>query len=181
MIEKTMLLILIAIIVCLQVCESKADDYDGDKIYNIEKKILWLTSNETTPIKKYSRKINKTELEELTRAIDMASLNYEIEPDYIIVIAWFETVFRNLVGDNGRSIGEMQVGKMGRKKCKCDMLTVASRIDCGACWLDMGRRWCGSIESGLQAYIGGSCEARTVNAKRSYNRRIKIVKTIKSF
>jgi len=165
-----MLFILCSFISVLQCCESKAG-------MTTEQKIEWLTSPDTAPIKAYTRNVeNKIEL---AIAIDSAAEQYNVDVDYIIVIAWFETVFRNLIGDQGRSIGEMQVGEMGRRLCHCNMSTVASRINCGACWLSLGISHCGTVDSGLQAYISGDCIAQTANAKRSFIRRKRVIESIK--
>ena len=168
--STAMLFILCSFIVTLQCCESKAQ-------ITTEQKIEWLTSPDTSPIKAYTRNVeNKIEL---AIAIDSAAEQYDVDVDYVIVIAWFETVFRNLIGDQGRSIGEMQVGEMGRRRCHCNMSTVASRVNCGACWLSLGISHCGTVDSGLQAYISGDCIAQTANARRSFIRRIKVIKLIK--
>ena len=166
-----MLAALCILIAGLKCCEGKTQ--------TTEDKIDYLTAYKTAPVKAYTGTIeNKKGLSE---AFDSAAREYEIDVDYLIVIAWFETVFRNLKGDSGRSWGEMQVGRMGRRKCQCSMETVASRIQCGACWLDMGRKWGGTLNKGLQAYICGTCEPRIANAKRAYNRRMRVIKKLKEW
>jgi len=168
--STAMLFILCSYIVTFQCCESKAQTTTGQKIE-------WLTSRDTAPVKAYSRDVE--DITELAIAIDSAAEQYDVDVDYIIVIAWFETVFRNLIGDHGRSIGEMQVGEMGRRRCHCNMSTVASRINCGACWLSMGISHCGTVDSGFQAYISGDCIAQTANTKRSFIRRKRVIESIK--
>lgn len=158
-------------IICFQCCMSKAQER------TTVEKIEWLTNYKTSPVKKYTRHVE--EADEYASALDKAADKYKIDVDYLIVIAWSESVFRNLIGDNGRSHGEMQVGKQGRRACKCDMSIIESRIDCGACWLDMGRKWCGSLDKGLQAYVGGSCIARTARAARAFQNKKRYLRRLK--
>ena len=164
-----LLLIVLIALICLVASNVKAQ--------STEEKIEWLTSYKTSPKKAYVRDVMN--VDELADAINKAAEKYNIDVDYLLVIAWSESVFRNLIGDNGRSHGEMQVGKMGRRKCKCNMDTLYGRIDCGACWLNMGRKWCGSLDGGLQAYVSGSCVAKTTRAawalqnKKTYVRKLK--------
>ena len=168
--STTMLFILCSFISVLQCCESKAQMIT-------EQKIEWITSKNTAPVKAYSRNVEN--ITELAIAIDSAAEQYNVDVDYVIVIAWFETVFRNLVGDHGKSLGEMQVGEMGRRRCHCNMLTVASRVNCGACWLSLGISHCGTVDSGFQAYISGDCIAQTANTRRSFIRRKRVIESIK--
>jgi hypothetical protein len=105
---------------------------------------------------------------ELEAAFLSASDKYNLPVYLLIAMAYYETMFRNQTGDNGRSLGIMQVGKMGRRKCQCDMDTVHGQIHCGACWLNMGRDWCGSLDGGLYAYINGTCNPKNTRAKRAF-------------
>lgn len=111
---------------------------------------------------------------ELEAAFLSASDQYNIPVFLLVAMAYYETIYRNQVGDDGRSHGIMQVGKMGRSRCKCDMGTVHGQINCGACWLDMGRKWCGNLDGGLYAYINGSCNAKNGRANRAFKVRNKM-------
>ena len=142
-------------------------------------KIEWLTSYETSPIKAYTRDVNNKH--ELASAFELASKKWNIDIDYLLVIGWSESVFRNLVGDDGKSHGEMQVGVTGRKRCKCDMSTVRTRVDCGACWLSAGRGWCGTLDKGLQAYVGRVRKCKpSIKAMRKYNFKKWLIRLLKA-
>lgn len=117
---------------------------------------------------------------ELAQAFLGASSAYKIDVYLLVAIGYRESVFRmTQVGDNGRSLGIMQTGTMARRSCECSMDTVQGQIDCGACWLDKGRKWCGTIESGLTAYASGVCEAPNMRTKRAVRIRFKLAEILK--
>ena len=161
------LAILCTLIASLQCCGAKAQ--------TTEDKINWLTARETAPVKAYVREVKNTQ--ELANALDKSSIKWSIDVDYLIVIAYTESVFRNVKGDNGRSWGEMQVGKQGRRVCKCSMETVETRIDCGACWLANGRDAKNNLDAGLKLYIGGV--SKSLKALRKFNFKKWIIKKMK--
>jgi len=128
-----------------------------------------------------SSEIEYNEATQLSEAFKKAGGLYNIEPELLAVMAYFETVYRtNLKGDSGKSHGILQVGKQGRRACECNMDTLQGQVDCGACWLDTGRTWCGSLEGGLCAYINGDCKCTTLKSKRAYQRRIKLLERFKN-
>lgn len=141
---------------------------------NIASAILWTVSD--TDNTRIYRGTNNTEAfksaeyrEELAHAFETAGANHGIPPMLLVAMAYYETVYRDQTGDEGRSRGIMQVGIMGRTKCYCNMDTAKGQIECGACWLSMGKDWCGSLEGGLYAYINGSCTPKNVRARRAFN------------
>ncbi len=110
-----------------------------------------------------------------THFID-AAIRYDLPPRLLVAIGFYESNFRvGIKGDQGRSWGLMQVGKLGRRKCKCDMTTARGEIFCGACWLDKGRSWCGNLEKGLTAYACGKCVGN-LKTKRKVLKRFKLAK-----
>lgn len=168
------MLVILTMLVCyLQCCEGKA------KIKTTEQKIEWLTTYDTAPIKKFVRDVKNRD--ELAEVFEYASQIYDVDINYLIVIGLFETVYRNLVGDGGRSFGEMQVGVMGRRECNCEMESLIGRISCGACWLAMGKQWCGNLDGGLQAYISGTCNPRNMRSRRAFIIRKRLIKTLEKF
>lgn len=119
---------------------------------------------------------------ELSEAFRSTSSKYNIDVNLLISIGYRESVFRmGEIGDRGKSLGIMQVGKQGRRACACDMTTVYGQIECGACWLDKGREWCGSIEGGLTAYACGKCEPVNGLTRRAVNIRFRLVEMLKEF
>lgn len=163
-----MLATLCIFIAALQCCEGKTQ--------TTEDKIHWLTTYETAPVKAYVRNVDNAP--ELAQALDKASAKWNIDIDYLLAIAYSESVFRNVKGDDGKSWGEMQVGKQGRRVCKCSMETVETRIDCGACWLANGRDAKNSLDAGLKLYIGGI--SKSLKALRKFNLKKWLIKTIKN-
>lgn len=141
---------------------------------DIEDAIKWSTS-EKDDIRIYGPAPMSVEYQkELTYAFKTAGEKYDIPPLLLVAMSYYETLYRNLKGDNGRSHGIMQVGTMGRKKCKCSMDTVLNQIMCGACWLNMGRNWCGNLQDGLNAYAAGTCKAQNMRTKRAVDIRLKM-------
>jgi len=111
----------------------------------------------------------------LEKAFHNASQKYNIPVKLLITIGFYESSFKpGAVGDGGNSLGIMQVGKQGRRACKCSIHDgIQGEINCGACWLDKGRSWCGDLDGGLKAYINGSCTLKSYTAKQAYKRRLK--------
>lgn len=133
----------------------------------IEDAIKWSTI-EKDNIRIYGPAAMSVEYQqELAYAFKTAGEKYDIPPLLLVAMSYYETLYRNLIGDNGRSHGIMQVGIMGRKKCKCTMNTVLNQIMCGACWLNMGRNWCGNLHDGLNAYAAGTCKSKNMRTKRA--------------
>lgn len=165
----------------LMACEYALSNGKSD-VEKVSAGILWLvTPNEAripgrvasyTGTRAYSDPSYRVEL---AKAFLDAAERYDVSPWLLVGMSYRETVFRmNGIGDGGKSVGLMQVGKMGRRACRdvCGgMETAHEQIMCGACWLDKGRQWCGSLDGGLSAYISGECKLRTVRAKRAFQNR----------
>lgn len=120
----------------------------------------------------YKRDVSKLEADRLAEAFKQSAKKYNVRLELITAIGYWETVYRNNIGDDGRSLGIMQTGRQARNKCKCSMETVELQIDCGACWLRKGQDWCKSERGGLTAYATGKCEAVTAKQKRIVNLRL---------
>jgi hypothetical protein len=119
---------------------------------------------------------------ELSEAFKKASLHFDLPIGILITIGYRESVFRpHLKGSRGE-LGIMQVGKQGQHKCKkycSEVDTVDGGIMCGACWLDMGRKWCkGDLIKGIRAYISGKCVSNAPLTKRVLNQRLEIWTTL---
>ena len=151
-----------------------------DKINYEYKKIKFLIIDSETSI----YKINHPDeyVLELAHAFKNASIKYNIDVNLLIAIGYRESIFKmSEKGDNNKSLGIMQVGKQGRKACKCDMSSVDGQIDCGACWLDKGRSWCGDIRGGVSAYACGKCEPVNSLSKQAINIKFRLVEMLENF
>jgi hypothetical protein len=105
--------------------------------------------------------------------------HFDLPVMLIASIAYHESRYRidNQVGDEGRSVGMMQVGEQGRRACApvCgDLSTPQEHTDCGACWLDAGRQWCGDLVGGLTAYICGACEPVNTRCRWALTNRLRL-------
>jgi hypothetical protein len=115
---------------------------------------------------------------ELAIAFREAGELFGIPKELLAAMAYRETVFRP--GEVGRAgeLGLLQVGKLGRRSKACrdycgEVTTIKGGALCGACWLADGRRMCGSLERGLNAYVSGRCKP-SVRAGRVAQIRIKL-------
>jgi len=178
-------LITIATILLIAFGAVCADDAQKDA--DLADQILWLVSKPVSRIKPHWGTRAMTDLHyrlRLARAARVAADRFDVPVLLLLTIGYRETVFRPLeVGDVGRSLGIMQVGIMGRRKCKefCkEIKTVEGGTMCGACWLDKGRQWCGSLHGGLMAYVSGKCKAKTPAAHRTFNSRLLLWNQLKT-
>lgn len=135
----------------------------------IKDAILWLVEKEpaNNPVKADPNYLN-----ECAQALDKGAAEYDLPVLLLAGMAYRESVYRpNEVGPAGE-LGIMQVGRMGRRKCRkvCgEMKTASEHINCGACWLRKGVDWCHTLERGVTAYAGGVCKPkpkRVIKAKR---------------
>jgi hypothetical protein len=101
---------------------------------------------------------------------------YGLPVKLLVSMAFFESHFRSgIKGDRGKSHGILQVSPYGRRKCQCgDMTDPEEEIRCGACWLDMGRTWCGYLKGGLTAYACGSCKTSMYRTKKKIQKRLRV-------
>jgi len=112
----------------------------------------------------------------LVVAFENAAEKFEVPTNLLIAMTYRETVFRTgLLGPAGEQ-GILQVGKDARRGCRryCkDLDTVEGGVFCGACWLARGRDWCqGDIIKGINAYVSGRCNPRTISAQRATQNRV---------
>jgi hypothetical protein len=123
----------------------------------IESSILWLVRREPDWL---SVKADYAYLWQVVLALDEAGEAYDLPVLLMASMIYKESTYKDDgVGPAGE-LGLMQVGKMGRRKCRsvCGSLsTPEEHILCGGCWLRAGIDWCGSLEGGLNAYAGGKC------------------------
>lgn len=170
---------LITIATILLIAFAAVCSTDAQRDADLADQIRWLVSKPVSRIKPHWGTRAMTDADyrlKLARALRVAAERFQLPMLLLSTIAYRETVFRPLeVGDIGRSIGIMQVGIQGRYKCRehCKQIkTVDGGTMCGACWLDKGRQWCGSLRGGLMAYVSGACTAKSVAAQRTYNARV---------
>ena len=128
----------------------------------------------------YKRALAPGEPEELAEAFIQAAAEYKLPVYLLVVIGYRESVFRDLTGDGGRSLGIMQVGRQGRAVCNCSMSSKESQITCGACWLAAGLKWCKSIRGAVSAYAGGQCKPQSPRVKWLVDSRLKTYKKLEA-
>jgi hypothetical protein len=149
--------------------------------------ILWLVTPEKwDSLRPYRGTRAATDGEyrlELARAFIAAAERFDLPVYLLVVIGYRESVFRpELAGDQGRSLGLMQVGRQGRRRCKehCqNPHSVDGGAMCGACWLSAGRDWCGSVVGGLMAYCSGKCKSETPRSRRAMNAKLRLWVAVK--
>lgn len=121
-----------------------------DSIEAIETGILWAV--EKVPTKLCKVKKDKTYLRKIAIQIKESSAHFNQPPLLITGMMYRESVFRTTEIGPGGELGLLQVGPMGIRKCKAycgKMETIKEQVDCGTCWLDMGVKWCKSLEGGF--------------------------------
>lgn len=151
----------------------------------VDAAILWLVTPPETASAETVRRLSESRVaedhgyrQELAGHFIEAAEHFDLPLWSLVAIGYTESVFRmGEVGDGGRSHGIMQVGRQGRLACRehCgDMGTARQQIFCGACWLDRGRQWCGDLDGGMAAYVGGHCRLRTPGAARAHAKKQKV-------
>lgn len=185
--------IVIFILICIEASTTEKEEIETEIVYNqptieqLERAILWtVTPSETTKeetILIYSGARASKDKEyriELATAFIEAGKKYNISAGILTSIAYWESVYKQRAeGDGGRSLGMMQTGRQARNACRCNMNTIAGQVDCGACWLDRGRSWCGSLKGGLSAYACGRCRFANVKTKYAVKVRVRLAKIMR--
>jgi hypothetical protein len=109
-----------------------------------------------------------------TYAIE-AGNKYDIEPSLIIYWAYRESSLKiDAVGKLGE-VGYCQAHGKAKKTCiaaGCDVVTRSGGLHCIALLLDMGRRYCGSLERGAVWYACGNCRG-TEKTRKKIKQRLK--------
>ena len=104
-----------------------------------------------------------------------AGVQYDIPPTLLVYWAYRESSLKtNVVGKLGE-IGYGQVHGIARRTCQDgghDPTTREGSIYCMAMLMDEGRRFCGSLESGLIWYASGSCRG-SEKTRRKIKQRMK--------
>lgn len=138
--------------------------------------VEWLVEKHDVPARNDLKYANK-----IVNQFKESSETFDLPVELLLVIGYKESKFKmNDVGPYGE-VGIMQVCPMGIRSCKeyCgEMKTIKEQIDCGSCWLDKGRKWCGDIKKGLSAYMTGKCKLSR-RATWKYNKRIELWNKIK--
>jgi hypothetical protein len=176
----TILLIVLSILLLAVDAMANAQRYS---VPQIERIILWSVRGETCAPSSLPVLGDPEYRTRVAQAIVDASERYNLPALYLVAIAHRETRYRtNQVGDSGRSLGMMQVGKMGRRVCRpvcsragTERATVEGDVMCGACWLDAGRGWCGSLQGALSAYVSGQCTPKSKRAKMATRGRERMI------
>lgn len=120
--------------------------------------------------------------EEVARAALEATEAKNLSPYLLAYWAWQESRLRpDAVGSHPNPQGQIvkergicQVHGMARRTCEgagLDVTTYRGGFQCLALLLDMGRRYCGSLEKGARWYMSGSCH----KAKEKAARRLRAV------
>jgi hypothetical protein len=119
----------------------------------------------------------------LSRGFIKAAQYWDLPVYLLVATAYRESVFDpSLAGDWGRSLGLLQVGPQGRRRCKefCgDVHSIDGGAMCGACWLNEGVDWCGDIAGGTTAYCCGSCKPTSVRCERARDRKLRLLVLLK--
>lgn len=114
----------------------------------------------------------------LAEAYFEAQNKFKVPSLFLVSIGFYESKYlTGALGDGGRSVGIMQVGVQGRRRCAeyCgEMKTEHQQILCGGCWLRENIDWCGSLESGLTGYACGRCKSHYARTKNAVSRRFKL-------
>jgi len=131
----------------------------------IDKKIRWLKPEQ----------VNRPALAD---AFFEAQNRFELPSLVLISIGYYESKYLlDAVGDGGRSVGIMQVGVKGRRRCReyCgNMKTEHEQILCGGCWLRENIDWCKTFERGLTGYACGRCRSYYARTKNAVQRRFRL-------
>lgn len=114
----------------------------------------------------------------MAEAFFEAQNRFEIPSLFLVSIGFYESKYLlNAIGDGGRSIGIMQVGTKGRRRCReyCgDMKTEHEQILCGGCWLRENIDWCKTFERGFMGYVCGRCKSFRTRTKWAVQQRFKL-------
>lgn len=147
--------------------------------WRVAEGIRWLVTPDPDREKKYLRVYADYRVHddegyrlELARAFLGAGAEFGFDPWLLVGMAYRESIFRmEEIGDGGKARGMMQVHGQGRKACAShcgDLGTVRQHVDCGACWLDRGRRWCGDLDGALYGYISGRCSTVEQDRRKAH-------------
>ena len=113
-----------------------------------------------------------------SKAFFEAQNTFDVPSFMLITIGYYESKYLiNAIGDAGRSVGIMQVGPKGRRRCVeyCgDMTTEYQQIMCGGCWLRENINWCGSFERGVTGYACGRCKSKYARTQNAVQRRFEM-------
>ncbi len=119
---------------------------------------------------------------ELAEAFIGAAEKFNFSTWLLVGMGYRESIFRmDEIGDGGKAHGIMQVHGQGHRACALyckDMSTAREQIECGACWLDKGRQWCGDLDGGLFAYICGGCSTIVHDRRRAFRIRKKLERVL---
>lgn len=116
------------------------------------------------------RYASKISIPKMSQAFYTAQNTFDVPSIFLISIGYYESKYSlGAVGDGGKSIGIMQVGKRGRRICRehCGLMkTENEQILCGGCWLRKNIDWCGTLNRGFTGYASGRCSAQIKNIVR---------------
>lgn len=157
-------------------------------LLNISDAIDWLCSDYYKIEQKRMRVIwgkhpllKRPELKnEISQAVESASLKYQMDPYLILAVTWPESRFSpgianlKIKGLKGE-LGLMQVLPKGICNKECSFDTVEGQIDCGTKCLSKSIEGCkGNISQGISNYISGNGCRDITAGKRRYNLYLKL-------
>ena len=152
---------------------SKPDSAKRYKLHEIQTTLSHVMK---TKVRKVDRR--KIDVPAVSEAIREAQNKFEVPGLLLIAIGYYESRYQiSAIGDQGRSKGILQVGPMGRRRCRehCGTMTTEyEQIMCGGCWLRENINWCGSLERGLNGYAWGKCRAIYASTKNAVQRRFQM-------
>ena len=98
--------------------------------------------------------------ESVLKSFEEQGEKYKLEPSLLVYWAYRESSIRiDKVGSRGEvGIGQFHgIAKSTCKSSELDVLSWDGGIECMAMLIDMGLRYCGSLERGLVWYASGDC------------------------
>lgn len=151
-------------------CASKPDP---DEWYTLGEIRVTLDRVISTKVRKIDRR--KIDVPAVALAMYTAQNQFRVPGLLLIPMGFYESKYlTSAIGDQGKSQGILQMGKMGRRRCRdhCgDMRTEHEQIMCGGCWLRENITWCKTLQRGLNGYAGGKCKAIYASTKNAVQRR----------
>lgn len=121
---------------------------------------------------------SKISISKTSQAFFDAQNAFNVPSIFLVSIGYYESKYSlKAVGDGGKSVGIMQVGKRGRWRCRkyCGLMqTENEQIMCGGCWLRKNIEWCKTLNRGFVGYASGRCLPSTRRVKNVVQRRFRL-------
>ncbi len=112
---------------------------------------------------------NEDKLHAVVKDIEEIGAKRDLEPSFLAHAIFREASFdEGAIGKSRGEVGYSQAHGKARRTCEAagyDLSTPRGGIECMGLLLDMGRRYCGSLEKGVRYYMSGSCHIAKQKAK----------------